>query len=149
MRALAVLGTEPEPQLPGVPLMSETFPGFVARIFHGIWGPPGMPAETVAGLAAAASELVADPWLRERMAPLATRLIGEGPAALDAAMGRDLALWSGIVRERDIRLDWPRRRPAGCLPGGPAKHCSRSVEGRRRQRPAREDAMRHEHRRRG
>lgn len=105
VRALAVLGTEPEPQLPGVPLMSETFPGFVVRIFHGIWGPPGMPVEAVAGLGAAVAEIVADPWLRERMAPLATRLIGGGPAALDAAMERDLALWSGIVRERDIRLD--------------------------------------------
>ncbi len=56
------------------------------------------------GVAAAVAELAAGPWLRERMAPLATRLIGEGPAALDAAMERDLAMWSGIVRERDIRL---------------------------------------------
>jgi hypothetical protein len=31
--------------------------------------------------------------LRERMAPLAT------------AMARDMALWSQVVRERDIRLD--------------------------------------------
>ena len=88
-----------------MPLISETFPGFVARTLHGVWGPPGMAAEAVADVAAAVAELAAGPWLRERMAPLATRLIGEGPAALDAAMGRDLALWSGIVRERDIRLD--------------------------------------------
>ncbi len=85
--------------------MPETFPGLVARILHGIWGPPGMAAEAVADAAAAVAELAADPRLRERMAPLATRLIGEGPAALDAAMERDLALRSGIVRERDIRFD--------------------------------------------
>ena len=74
---------------------------------HPPWSlrPPGMAAEAEADVAAAVAELAADPWLRERMAPLATRLIGEGPAALDAAMERDLALWSGIVRERDIRLD--------------------------------------------
>ena len=108
-----------------------------------------MPAEAEADVAAAVAELAAAPWLRERMAPLVIRLIGEGPAALDAPMGRDLALWSGIVRERDIRLDWPWRRPADCVPGEPAKHCSPSAKGRRQQRPAREDAMRHEHRRRG
>ena len=64
-----------------------------------------MAADAVADVAAAVAELAAGPWLRERMALLAIRPIGEGPAALDAAMGRDLALWSGIVRERDIRLD--------------------------------------------
>ena len=132
-----------------MPLISETFRGFVARTLHEVWVPPGMAAEAVADVAAAVAELAADPWLRERMAPLAIRLIGEGPAALDAAMERDLAVWSGIVRERDLRLDWPRRRPADCVPGEPAKHCSRSAKGRRQQRPAREDAMRHEHRRRG
>jgi tripartite-type tricarboxylate transporter receptor subunit TctC len=105
VRALAVMGTEPEPMLPGVPLLSETFPGFVVRIFHGIWGPPGMPPEAVAGMSRAITELVDDPWLRDRMAPLATRLIGGGPAALEAAMVRDMALWSQVVRERDIRLD--------------------------------------------
>ena len=63
-----------------------------------------MPAEAVADVAAAVAELAAGPRLRERMAPLAIRLIGEGPAALDAAMECDLALRSGIVRERDIRF---------------------------------------------
>ncbi len=63
-----------------------------------------MAADAVADVATAVAELAAGPWLRERMAPLATRLIGEGPAALDAALERDLAMWSGIVRERDIRL---------------------------------------------
>ncbi len=64
-----------------------------------------MPAEAVADVAAAVAELAAESWLRERMAPLAIRLIGQGPAALDAAMERDLALWPGIVRKRDIRFD--------------------------------------------
>ena len=85
--------------------MSGTFPGFVEGILHGIWERRGMAVEAESEIDAAVAELAAGPWLRERMAPLATRLIGEGPAALDAAMERDLAMWSGIVRERDIRLD--------------------------------------------
>jgi tripartite-type tricarboxylate transporter receptor subunit TctC len=81
LRALAVLGTGPE--LPGVPLLSETYPGFVVRILHGLWGPPGMAPEAVAQMRAAVADRASVPWLRERMALLATRLIGEGPAALD------------------------------------------------------------------
>jgi len=105
VRALAVMGTEPEPMLPGVPLMTDSYAGFVVRIFHGIWGPPGMVPDAVAGMSEAIAELVRDPWLQSRMAPLATRLIGTGPAALEAAMARDMALWSGVVRDRGISLD--------------------------------------------
>jgi tripartite-type tricarboxylate transporter receptor subunit TctC len=105
VRALAVMGTEPEPELPGVPLLSASYPGFVVRIFHGIWGPPGMAPEAVEGMGVAIRAVAADPWLQERMAPLATRILAEGPAALDAAMTRDMALWSQVVRDRDIRLD--------------------------------------------
>jgi tripartite-type tricarboxylate transporter receptor subunit TctC len=105
VRALAVLGREPEPQLPGVPLMKEFFPGFVVTAFHGIWGPPGMAPEAVRGMAAAMAAVAKDPWLNARMAPLATRIIGEGPAALDRAMAEDLALWGPVVRERGITLD--------------------------------------------
>ncbi|MCO6418745.1 tripartite tricarboxylate transporter substrate binding protein [Siccirubricoccus sp. KC 17139] len=105
VRALAVMGQETLPELPGVPLMAESYPGFVVQIFHGLWGPPGMAPEAVAGMSAAVAELARDPWLLERMAPLATKVIGAGPAALEAAMVRDLALWAPVIRDRDIRLD--------------------------------------------
>ena len=105
VRALAILGTEPEPQLPGVKLMREYYPNVVAFAFHGIWGPPGRAPEAVSGMSEAITALTTDPWLRERMDPLATRIIGAGPAALDRAMAEDVRRWEPIVRERDIRLD--------------------------------------------
>lgn len=105
VRALAVLGREPEPQLPGVPLMQEFFPGFVVYAFHGIWGPPGMAPEAVQGMAAAMAAVAKDPWLQSRMAPLATRIIATGPETLDRAMAEDLRLWAPLIRERGITLD--------------------------------------------
>jgi len=105
VRALAVMGTAPEPELPGVPLLSASFPGFVVQIFHGIWGPPGMAPEAVAGMSEAIRAVAGDPWLAERLNPLATRILAQGPEALDAAMARDLALWAPVIRDRDIRLD--------------------------------------------
>lgn len=105
VRALAVLGNEPEPQLPGVPLMKASFPGFVAYAFHAIWGPSGMPQEAVDGMAAAMAAVARDPWLQSRMAPLATRIIATGPETLDRAMAEDLRLWAPLIRERGITLD--------------------------------------------
>jgi tripartite-type tricarboxylate transporter receptor subunit TctC len=105
VRALAVLGNEPEPELPGVPLMKQFFPGFVAYAFHGIWGPPSMAPEAVAGMSRAVTALAGDPWLSSRFKPLATRLLAQGPEALDQAMRDDLVLWEKVVRERGIQLD--------------------------------------------
>jgi len=105
VRALAVMGNGPEPLLPGVPVLKDIYPGFVVIVFHAIWGPQGLPEEVAQRLSAGMTALVKDPWLSERMAPLATRLIGGSAADLDAAMAQDLKLWAPVVRERDIRLD--------------------------------------------
>jgi tripartite-type tricarboxylate transporter receptor subunit TctC len=105
VRALALTGDRPEPTMPGVPLMREFYPGFVVTAFHGVWGPHGMPKEAVDGMAAAIAEVAKDPWLLERMRMLGTRVIGTGPATLDAAMARDLALWAPVVQEKGITLD--------------------------------------------
>jgi tripartite-type tricarboxylate transporter receptor subunit TctC len=105
LRALAITGDRPEPTMPGVPLMREFYPGFVVVAFHGVWGPPGMAQEAVDGMAAAIAATAGDPWLLDRMRVLGTRVIGTGPATLDAAMARDLALWEPVVREKGITAD--------------------------------------------
>ncbi len=105
VRALAVLGREPEPELPGVPVMRQYYPNLIAYAFHGLWGPPGMAPEAVAGLSKAMTELRGDPWLTERFKPLATRVLAQGPQALDQAMRDDVALWGPVVRSRGISLD--------------------------------------------
>ncbi len=105
VRALALTGERPEPTMPGLPLMKDYYPGFVVTAFHGVWGPPGMGAEPVQGMAAAIQALAGDPFVKERMQTLGTRIIAEGPEALDAAMRRDLALWAPVIREKGITLD--------------------------------------------
>jgi tripartite-type tricarboxylate transporter receptor subunit TctC len=105
VRALALTGDRPEPTMPGVPLMRDFFPGFVVTAFHGLWGPPGMAREAVEGMAAAIAAVAQDPWLLDRMKTLGTRIIGTGPATLEAAMARDFALWAPVVQEKGITLD--------------------------------------------
>ncbi len=105
VKALAVLGRQPEPELPGVPLMKQFYPNIIAYAFHGIWGPPGMAPEAVAALSRAMVGLAGDPWVTERFKPLATRFIAQGPQALDQAMRDDVVLWEKVVRERGISLD--------------------------------------------
>jgi tripartite-type tricarboxylate transporter receptor subunit TctC len=106
VRAIALTGDRPEALMPGLPLVKDTYPGFVVTAFHGVWGPPGMPQEIVAAMAGAIATVARDPWLIERMeTQLGTRVIGTGPETLAAAMQRDLALWEPVVREKGITLD--------------------------------------------
>jgi tripartite-type tricarboxylate transporter receptor subunit TctC len=105
VRALAQLGPEADPALPGVPVMAERYPGFVATGWHGLWGPPGLPAPIVAKLSATLLALKDDAWLRERLDPLATYLTVMGPEGMLRSIAEDRALWEGIIRERGIVLD--------------------------------------------
>lgn len=105
VRALALTGDAPEPTMPHLPLMKDYYAGFVVMAFHAIWGPPGMGPEAVQGMAAAIRATAGDAFVRDRMRTLGTRIIAEGPEALDQAMKRDMALWAPVVQEKGITLD--------------------------------------------
>jgi tripartite-type tricarboxylate transporter receptor subunit TctC len=105
VRALALTGEQREPTMPDLPLMLDYFPDFVVTAFHAVWGPPGMAPDVVGAMAAAIGATAQDAWLQDRMRTLGTRILGKGPAALDAAMARDLARWGPLVREKGITLD--------------------------------------------
>jgi len=47
VRAIAQLGPEADPALPGVPMLRDTHPRYVVTGWHGIWGPPGLPQPSV------------------------------------------------------------------------------------------------------
>ena len=105
VRALAQLGPGPDPALPGVPVLRDTYPRYVVTGWHGLWGPPGLPKAIVDKLSATLVGLKDDPWLRSKLDPLATYLHIVGPDGLTSSTAEDRAMWEGIIRERNIVLD--------------------------------------------
>lgn len=101
LRAIAVTSAERVPQLPEVPSLSETVPGFDYFSWMGLLGPARLPPAIVERVNAAAMEALADPAFRARVTADGTTILGLGPAAFrdflrtDAERGREVVRISG------------------------------------------------------
>ena len=101
LRAIAVTSAERAPQLPDVPALAETVPGFDYYSWMGLLGPARLPATVVERVNAAAMEALTDPGFRSRVTADGTTIIGRGPAEfrdflrVDAERGREVVRISG------------------------------------------------------
>ena len=101
LRAVAMTSAERVPQLPDVPSLAETVPGFDYYSWMGLLGPARMPAAVVERVNAAAMEALGDPGFRARVTADGTTIIGRGPAEFreflraDAERGREVVRISG------------------------------------------------------
>lgn len=102
--ALAVTGTKPLPQLPGIKPLADTWPGLVVTSWYGFFAPAGTPAAVVGRLRQAVQKAYDDGAIRER---LDTAGIGPvwivGQAAEDRVK-TDLAKWHSVIEKAGIKL---------------------------------------------
>lgn len=106
LRALAVSGDTRLPTLAQVPTFAEAgMPGFTAKNWFGLLGPAGLPAGVVERWSGAMAAVLAAPDIRERMQAHGMEPWISSPAAFDALLKSDLALYAKIVRTAGIRLE--------------------------------------------
>jgi tripartite-type tricarboxylate transporter receptor subunit TctC len=104
LRALGVTSKTEAPQLPGVPPIANTVPGFENQGWFGLVAPTGTPNEIVRKIyrdtkkALEATDLKARLWV-QGLAP-----VGNTPEEMGRAMKEETALWARVVRERQIRV---------------------------------------------
>ena len=104
LRALGVTSKTETPQLPGVPPIANTVPGFENQGWFGLVAPTGTPKEIVQKIyrdtkkALEATDLKARLWV-QGLSP-----VGNTPEEMGRAMKEETALWARVVRERQIRV---------------------------------------------
>jgi len=104
LRALGVTSKTEAPQLPGVPPIAKTVPGFENQGWFGLVAPAGTPKEIIQKVyrdtkkALEASDLKARLWV-QGLAP-----VGNSPEEFAKAMKAESELWAKVVRERKIEV---------------------------------------------
>lgn len=104
LRALGVTSKTEAPQLPGVPPIARTVPGFENQGWFGLVAPAGTPKDIVQKVyrdtkrALEASDLKARLWV-QGLAP-----VGNSPEEFGKAMKAESQLWAKVVRERKIQV---------------------------------------------
>lgn len=86
LRAIGVASAERMPQLPGVPTIAESLPGFVIVNWNGFVAPAGTPQPIIDRVAAEVAEIVRLPEVVQRLTALGNTPVGNTPAEMAAQM---------------------------------------------------------------
>jgi tripartite-type tricarboxylate transporter receptor subunit TctC len=105
VRALGVTTTKRVAELPDVPTIAETVPGYEVSVWYGISGPKGIPAEIVAKLNAAVNAALAKPELKERFRQLGGEVMPMSPAAFGKLVADETVKWAKVVKFAGLKVE--------------------------------------------
>ena len=91
--------------MPQVPTVAETFPGFEASAWFGLYAPVGTPAAVIARVNTAVNAAVATDEVRARLLASALGPATGTPEAFAKLTQSDHARWGKLVREKNIQAD--------------------------------------------
>jgi tripartite-type tricarboxylate transporter receptor subunit TctC len=104
LRALGVTSKTEAAQLPGVPPIAKTIPGFENTGWFGIVAPAGTPNDIVQKVYRDTRKALEASDLRGRLFVQGLAPVGNTPAEMAKEMKEESALWARVVRERKIEV---------------------------------------------
>ena len=106
LKPIAVTGLKRHPLLPEVPTFEELgYKGFDGVQWYAIVGPAKMPPEITKRLNEEINKAIATPELRQRLSGEALEPMPMTPEEFGRFMAADIAKWSKLARERNIKLE--------------------------------------------
>ena len=97
LRALAVTSAERSPELPDIPTVAETVPGYEATAWFGLGMPKGSPREAIDKINAAVNAALIDPGMLKRFTELGGKPIGGTPEDFGKVIAAETAKWEKVV----------------------------------------------------
>jgi tripartite-type tricarboxylate transporter receptor subunit TctC len=106
LKLIAVGGKERMPQLPDVPTVAETVPGFQAVSWFGLVGPAGMPADVVAKINAEVRGMFADPDFQKTFLDhYLFQSIAGSPDDLMNFIKTEEPKWRKVIQDANIKVE--------------------------------------------
>jgi tripartite-type tricarboxylate transporter receptor subunit TctC len=105
LRALAVTTAERSPQLPDVPTVAETVPGYEASALFGMGAPKKTPPEIIAKLNREINAVLAEPEIKKRLSELGGEPLMLSPEAFGTMIAAETEKWEKVVKAAGIRID--------------------------------------------
>ncbi len=106
LKLIAVGGKTRLPELPEIPTIAETIPGFEAVSWFGLFGPAGMPPAVVAKINAEVQALFADPEFKQTFLDrYMFQSIAGAPEQLMNFIKAEEPKWRKIIRDAKIKVE--------------------------------------------
>jgi tripartite-type tricarboxylate transporter receptor subunit TctC len=103
LRALAIANEQRLAEFPDLPIMAETYPGFVATSWFALLAPPKTPAAIVDRLWQAATEALRMPDVEARLRGIGAAPGGSTPAATAAFLRQETERWGKVIAQANIK----------------------------------------------
>ena len=104
VRPLGVTSTTEAPQLPGVPPVAKTLAGFENTGWFGIVAPTGTPGPIIDKVYRDTKKALEASDLKARLYVQGLAPVGNTPEEMGKQLKEESALWSKVVKERNIRV---------------------------------------------
>jgi tripartite-type tricarboxylate transporter receptor subunit TctC len=105
LRALAVTTAARSPELPDVPTVAETVPGYEASAVFGMGAPKKTPPEIIEKLNREINAVLAEPEMKKRFTELGGAPLISSPDAFGALIAAETEKWEKVVKFAGLRVD--------------------------------------------
>jgi tripartite-type tricarboxylate transporter receptor subunit TctC len=105
LRALAVTTDQRSPELPDVPTVAETVPGYEASALFGMGAPAKTPPEIIAKLNHAINEVLADPEVKRRLTELGGPPLITTSEDFGGMIKAETDKWEKVVKSAGIKIE--------------------------------------------
>lgn len=103
LRALAVTSLQPTALAPGLPLLSESLPGYESVSLNGLLAPAKTPDSIVRQLNAEVAKVMTRVDIKEKLVAAGTDAMSTSPEEFAAIIQADMAKWGKVIRDAGIR----------------------------------------------
>jgi tripartite-type tricarboxylate transporter receptor subunit TctC len=105
LRLLGVGSLKRNPQVPDVPAIAETLPGFESVQWWGMFAPAATPAAIVERMGAETKTVLGMDDLRKRLTQEGADIDYQGPAEFGRFVLEEISRWGGVVKKAKVKLD--------------------------------------------
>jgi len=105
LNLLAVTENRRSSLLPGIPMVSETLPGYEVAVWYGVWGPAGMAPELVTKLNAEVNRILRLPDVKQRLDLMGAEHVSMSAREAHELLQREYDRWGRIIRDSGIKAD--------------------------------------------
>ena len=104
-RPLGVGSAKRVPQLPGVPTIAETYPGYESTTWVSVFAPAGTPRPIIDRLNAELGKALRDPGIAEKLSAVTFDATHRTPEVLAQRMKADYEMIGKLFRQLNVKLD--------------------------------------------
>jgi tripartite-type tricarboxylate transporter receptor subunit TctC len=105
LRIIAVTTAKRSPELPDIPTIAETLPGYDAALWTGFLAPRGTPAVAIKRIHGELTKLMQRPEVRNAFQKAGTDIVATDPKAFGEFLGVEYAKWGKVVRDLKLQVN--------------------------------------------